>query len=273
MADGYPELRRALAPKRMFEMNRISTNQKIVFLLLALIFITLIVFLSSKGSWVRAGGFVSLNKTPNVSNYYEELLRVLETNVTSNPNDEARKIEEERIKTLRREATQVAAGLSAQALGGYPTPVPTRYINATLQALEVKTQEQWGLIDNPSVPMSSAVFRAENAWKQDLGDGYMLIIAGCSPTDTSKGILHVSIHRKGYTTSRTFLVPGEKGSIRIIEAAGTRLVLEAANKETLYFDMPGLSFVDTLQEVVPTSALLMSDDKSAPSETPLSPYP
>jgi len=254
-------------------MNRISTNQRVVFILLALIFITLMVFLFTKAFWVRAGGLMSLNKTPNVSNYYEELLRVLETNVANSPNDEAREIREERIQTLGREATQVAAGLTAQALGGYPTPVPTWYIKATLQSLEVITQEQWGLIDNPSVPLSGAVFRAENAWKQDLGDGYMLIIAGYSPKDTSKGILLVDIHRKGYHATRTFYAPEGKGTVRIKEAVGMRLVLEAANKEILYFDMPGLSFVDSLEEVVPTSAVLMPDDKTIPSETPLSPYP
>jgi hypothetical protein len=254
-------------------MKEFSSRQKVMLVFCVAILLTLTIFALSKELWVSASRIVSSIKTPSLSDPYAEDISVLETNVANSPNEEARRVEEDRLQTIGREATFVAEGRAAAELNGPGTPIPTQFINATLQAIEQSSQKQWGIIDNPSVPLPSAAFLAENAWKQDMGDGYILVFAGYSPANPEKGVLYVVIDRKNLHTSRTFVAPGNSGSIHIVKAISMRLVLEANNRETLYFDIPGLSFTNSLEEIVPTATELVPIITPIFTETPLPPYP
>lgn len=254
-------------------MKRLTKRQKIMLSSGIAILITILLLVLSKGLIVSANRNISLIKTSSLSDPYAEEIGILETNVAKSPNEEVRSGEEKRLQVVGQEATLVAEARNAEATYGPPTLVPTQFIRATIQAIEGRSQKQWGIIDNPSVPMSSAVFHAENAWKYDMGDGYILIVAGYSPTNPDEGILFVDIERKNVVTSRTFKAPGNSGSIRIVKAVGMRLVLETNKKGNLYFDVPGLKFVNSLDEVVPTATELVPVITPIFTETPLPPYP
>ncbi len=101
-----------------------------------------------------------------------------------------------------------------------------------------------------------------------MGDGYILIIAGYSPKNPDQGLLFVAINRNNFFTSRTFIAPGKGGSIRIEKAVGMRLVLKTAGQDILYFDIPGLKFVDSLEEVVPTATEPIHGTVPADTTTP-----
>lgn len=233
-------------------MKKFSSRQKVMLVFCAAILMTLTVFALSKELLASASRIVASIKTPRLSDPYAEDISALETNVANSPSEEARRVEEDRLHTIGREATFVAEGRTAGAMDSPVTPILTQLINATLQAVEQSSQKQWGIIDNPSVPLPSAAFLAENAWKQDMGDGYILVFAGYSPANPNEGVLYVVIDRKNFRTSRTFIAPGNSGSIHIVTAVGMRLILEANNRETLYFDVPGLCFINSLEEEVPT---------------------
>jgi hypothetical protein len=234
-------------------MKRLTKRQKIMLSTGIAILIIISLLVLSKDLIVSVNKNVSLIKTPSLSGTYAEEIGILETNVARSPNVDVRSGEEKRLQLVGREATLVAEARDAEATYGPPTLVSTQLIRVTVQAIEGRRQKQWGIIDNPSVPMSSTVFRAENAWKYDMGDGYILIIAGYSPANPDEGILFVDIDRKNIVTSRTFKAPGDSGSIRIVKAVGMRLVLETDKKDALYFDVPGLQFVNSLEEVVATA--------------------
>jgi hypothetical protein len=253
-------------------MKRLTRRQKIGLSSSVVILLTLLLFLFSKDFIVSANRNGSIKKTPDLLGPFANEIAIQETNVAKSPNDEVRKGEENRLQMIGREATIVAEARDLEATYGSHA-LPVESLKLTSQALGEIGQQQWGLIENPSVPGSGTVFRAENAWKQDMGDGYILIIAGYSPANPDNGILLVDINRKNIITSRTFTIPGIRGSIRIVKAVGMRLVLETNNKDTLYFDVPGLRFVSSLEEVVPTATELSPEITPVFTNTPLPPYP
>jgi hypothetical protein len=253
-------------------VNNLSRRGKIFIISTTVILVTLLLFVLSKDLIVSADRAVFPTKASDISDSYAGMISIQEINVANSPNEDARKIEEVRLQTLGREATFVAEGQAAQP--DPVTPLPTQFINATLQVIDQRDQV-WGMIENPSVPMSGSAFLAENAWRLDMGDGYVLVIAGYSPKYPEEGLLFVTIDRKNMFTTRTFIAPGNGGSIRIEKAVGMRIVLTAKNKDTLYFDIPGLRFVNSLEEVVPTATELIPAATPVNTATPLPlpPYP
>lgn len=253
-------------------MNKLPGRRKILISSFAGTLVILFLIVLSKDLIASADRVVFPTKASDISGSYAGIIKIQETNVAISPNREARGIEEDRLQTLGREATFVAEGQALQP--DSVTPLPKQFINATLQEIEQRNQV-WGLIDHPSVPMSGSAFLAENAWRQDMGDGYVLVIAGYSPKNPEEGLLFVTIDRKNMFTTRTFIAPGYSGSIRIEKAVGMRLVLTAKNKATLYFDIPGLRFVNSLKDVVPTATELIP--RATPiitiTPSPQPPYP
>jgi len=244
------------------------------------ILIMLLLFVLSKDLIVSTNRSVASKRTPNALDPFAEEIGILETNVAKSPNEEARKGAENRLQFLGREATIVAEARNAEATDGPATPVPTQFIqstlqviNITLQAIDESSQQQWGIIDNPSVPISGMVFHAENAWKKEIKNGYVLVFAGYSPVKPDQGVIYVEIISNHTLTSRSFKASGNSGAIRIVKAVGMRLVLETSKKDTLYFDVPGLRFVNSLEEVVPTATEMNPKITPIFTETPLPPYP
>ena len=163
--------------------------------------------------------------------------------------------------------------VSVNALDETATFIPGYPSDLTVQAIGMIGQPQWGFIENPSVPIPGRDFQPENAWKYDTGDGYVLVIAGYSLSHDDQAIVFVDIDRQSGITTRTFTVPDARGFIRIVKAVGTRLVLETKDNKTLYFDVPGLCFVDSLDEVVPTATLWKPLILPVLNETVLPAYP
>jgi hypothetical protein len=97
--------------------------------------------------------------------------------------------------------------------------------------------------------------KIENVWQEKVLGGYVQAYAGSLAKDSTQGIVIVLSESPGLEGGR-FLTPQKSGAVRIVEADGFRLVLQANGGETYYFDIPSLSFVSSLDEIVPTATPL-----------------
>jgi hypothetical protein len=86
---------------------------------------------------------------------------------------------------------------------------------------------------------------------QGLDNGvWVLILAGCLKSDPEQSIIYYQVI-SGITEIRT---EKKSGCLTITEEAdnGKKLVLQAKNGDTYYFDIPGRTFVQSLDVVAPT---------------------
>lgn len=90
--------------------------------------------------------------------------------------------------------------------------------------------------------------RILNAW---FNDKYSVYAGGTR--DTHQG--WVWIQRAGEDGSDIVNTPTEDGWLTIVDIQGERVVLQSGNDNTYYFDMPGMRFVNSLTEFVPTATL------------------
>jgi hypothetical protein len=105
-------------------------------------------------------------------------------------------------------------------------------------------------------PDTGAYELTDLAWEQWTYDSYIDVWAGRMTEMPSQGVVWVQItaNHGQYQNQGTVIVksPTQAGGLEIIGAVGTRLILKSDQGQTLYFDVPGLSFVDTLDEEIPT---------------------
>jgi hypothetical protein len=98
-------------------------------------------------------------------------------------------------------------------------------------------------------------FKVENAWFGYVDGNSVSVWAGTLPslTDTDQGMIEVMWHWPYRIYNERFLTPTKRGAVRIIAEHNNRLVLRAADGTLFYFDLPGLRFVETLNEGVPSA--------------------
>jgi len=113
----------------------------------------------------------------------------------------------------------------------------------------------------------------ENGWGGSVNGINMSIYAGAHQENPAQGLLHVFVFMPEYPLEQDFLTPLQAGSVHIVSAANYRLTLIATDGTTFYFDVPGLTYVDSLTEVVPTITPYMSETPGAtwmpaPTQTP-----
>jgi hypothetical protein len=94
-----------------------------------------------------------------------------------------------------------------------------------------------------------------NRWVEEASDRTFDVLAGADMLDGTQGMVFVveslpdgtDLSDGGY-----YLTPIKAGPVRVVDAQGERLILNAEDGTTFYFDVRGQTFVSSLSEVVPT---------------------
>ena len=113
-------------------------------------------------------------------------------------------------------------------------------------------------------------FVVENAWGGPINGGNMSVYAGAYVDQMDQGTLEVVFVAPYLDSSRVlrYDTPGKHGSIHIVSADNNRLTLISTDNTTFFFDIPGLEFVPSLTEVVPTITPPPTDTPLVPSTVP-----
>jgi len=231
----------------------------VIFLLLVIAFSGVLV---QKGVLVNKPAFIKPTATfydPNA-----DIIKNLQADLINAPDEEARRLIEGKLAILGREAT--ARSESFQRGAGAP-----RNPTAPTPSLVVEGVKITGIIDDPSVAMSSMVFRATNGWQEKIGNSWVLIIAGIFTKEPAQGVLIVDFYGGPTHIAKIIPMPTKDGTVKIIDAKGYRLTLETEGGSKYYFDVPGLSFADSLDQIIPT--ITPPAPRSNPTATPVSSYP
>ena len=96
------------------------------------------------------------------------------------------------------------------------------------------------------------------AWEEWTFDSFITIWPGFLTASPSQGILWVQIvpHHKQYQDRLILQSPLQAGELSVGGARGEKIILNSEQGRTFYFDVPSLSFVDSLEEevsIAPTS--------------------
>lgn len=101
----------------------------------------------------------------------------------------------------------------------------------------------------PGAHFHSFEAKIENHWKGIVNGERIIVIAGAWISDPDQGF--ISVRGRYLRDQNYFLSPTKSGALRIIDTRGARLVIQQANDRTvLFFDVPALSFVSSLEATV-----------------------
>lgn len=122
------------------------------------------------------------------------------------------------------------------------SPVPSQAPVATGIWDDVYVKAQWG----------QQGFVVQNAWGGYVDGNPVGVFAGAWASALDQGILQVvwTFPLRGF--NKQYATPGRHGSVRITGEHNNRLTLISTDGSTFYFDVPGLQFVPSLTEIVPT---------------------
>ena len=109
--------------------------------------------------------------------------------------------------------------------------------------------------------------KIENHWKGIVNGEQIIVMAGAWISDPDQGFITV-IDR--YMSGRNYFPsPTKSGALRIIDAQGARLVIQQANdRAVLYFDVPALSYVGSLESTVVPVTPTVIRNTIQPTTTP-----
>ena len=117
--------------------------------------------------------------------------------------------------------------------------------------------------------------KIENHWKGIVNGEQVIVFAGARVKDPSQGFIAVRSRslRSGQPAGGYFPSPTKSGALRILDARGSGLVIQQANDtKLLYFDVPALTYVNSLDEVVTPRAPTEILPTAQPTTIPY-PYP
>jgi hypothetical protein len=201
---------------------------------------------------------------PTYSDSVMEDIKLLQDTLNRTTNEEARQHIEAKIAVFEREATARAHAsdrIAARPEDPYPSAPTPAFAGVKLT----------GILDDVPVALSSMVFLAQNGWQEKLGDSWVRVVAGVFTKEPSQGVLIIDFYGGTTTFAKIVPMPAKDGTLKIVAADGYRLTLETEGGSTYYYDIPGLTFVDSLKEIVPT--ITPQPVKSSPIATITPPYP
>lgn len=111
-----------------------------------------------------------------------------------------------------------------------------------------------GILETGGGDFSAARYTILNSWQNVRDNQWSLVYAGAYAQEPEQGIVIAT----GVPRDIVFETPVRAGSVRIIAEVNFRLTLLAEDSTIFYFDVPGLQFVDSLTQVVPTITPFMS---------------
>jgi len=96
------------------------------------------------------------------------------------------------------------------------------------------------------------------------------VFAGAWAADPDQGTLQViwKVYYLGRSIKGQYVTPGRHGSVHITVGENNRLTLVSTDGSTFYFDVPGLQFVPSLTELVPTITPPPNNTPQFPSTAP-----
>ena len=116
--------------------------------------------------------------------------------------------------------------------------------------------------------------KIENHWKGIVNGNPVIVFAGAWANEPSQGFIAVKTSpSKGQAIWGYYPSVTKSGALRIMDEKDARLILQQANdKNILFFDVPSLSFVNSLEEVVVPITPTVMIGTPQPMTTP-DPYP
>src|SRR5579859_3283678 len=141
-----------------------------------------------------------------------------------------------------REATRIAVLTSVPqaTLGPDWTPPPQAFSTSLPLPPGVLHPAGAGTILEDGQSSSLLAFgHFQNQWFEQRDTQTIRVYAGADAHDDQQGLLVVTIHSPGQQPQeQVFLTPQRAGWIRVVDAVGERLTLQAQNTSLLYFDLP-----------------------------------
>jgi hypothetical protein len=133
-----------------------------------------------------------------------------------------------------------------------------------------------GIYDNQYVKayLGKYGFDVENMWFGYVNGHHTNVYAGAPHEDPNQGMLRVYLDLPEGLFKQDYPAPLAAGAVRVVAEQNNRLTLISTDGTTFYFDVPGLQFVDSLTEIVPTITPYVSETPSAtwtpgPTQTPV----
>lgn len=104
------------------------------------------------------------------------------------------------------------------------------------------------------------------AWEEWTYDSFITVRTGYIYESPSQGVIRVEFfpHYKKYQNAITIMSPVQVGNLSIVGAIGERLIIHSERGSTLYFDVPSLRFVDTLDVNVPIATPVPTETLAVP---------
>jgi hypothetical protein len=243
--------------KSITEDNRKKTFWCIAALLLALGLSSLFLF-----------RFVLAEKLAVRKSSDEMYLDMLRTELArvSTPNSLMRKSLEEKIAILDREITE----------------------RAKITPALINPNETPDLIPVTDPPFRTGIFegqvggyfhgweaKIENSWTGIINEYRVMVFAGEWVKDPGQGFIAVAVTSPDLRKTEWDFYPAttKSGALRIVEARGSRLVIQQANDEKLlYFDVPSMSYVASLDapapQTTPAEILITAQPTAYPYPAP-----
>jgi hypothetical protein len=211
--------------------------------------------------------FVSANKHPASENCEGGEIEMFRTQLDLLPADD--------LENRKNVAGKIDAWETMVAVCESVTPM-TKIIETTPQFIqEITPTLSTGIFEGqPGAYFHAFEAKIENHWKGIINGNPVLVFAGAWANEPSQGFIAVKTSpSKGQAIWGYYPSAAKSGALRIIDVKGARLILQQANdKNFLFFDVPSLSFVNSLEEVVipitPTGMI----NTPQPMTTPY-PYP
>ena len=106
------------------------------------------------------------------------------------------------------------------------------------------------------------------AWEEWTYDSFTTVWTGYVYQSPAQGVVRVEFlpHHKKHQDAIVINSPIQAGNLRIVGAVGERLILSSEQGNTLYFDVPSLHFVDTLDASIPTATPAPTETLAPPLE-------
>ena len=194
----------------------------------------------------------------------DKLIQSLEEELKNAPDEATRMQIEGKLAILYREAT-------ARADAYLNIPRAPRNPGAPTPSIEIEEVKQTGIIDEPFISIRPDVFQSTNGWQEKIGDSWVHVTAGILTKEPSQGVLFVDFYGGSTHIGKFIPMPSKDGPVRIVDAKGYRLELETEGGSKFYFDVAGLAFAGSMDEIVPTITPPPAEEGS--TGTPLPPYP
>lgn len=210
---------------------------------------------------------ISSDTQPIESLYLDEIQRYEIGLTEENLTQEERERLEESLEFARMQATAVAVER--------PTPDQEQIQGDLLATSSVMTPQptptlQTGIIESGDLfvvhpPRRVAI---ENIWQDVVDDKFIRIYAGLllpdyrqpDPVQTQHGALYViTLLPTGETVTGLYITEAELGALRITERIGSKLALVDESGETTFFDFLAYQFVDSLETLLPTVTIPVSE--------------